>query len=406
MVRTRTPLDPNPFVYSRPLPADEVVDRRDETERLVAHVHGGHFVRLVAPRRYGKTSLLGKLLAQLERDHGYPGALVDLYGVTSVADLSVRIERAYAEGLRGRIRRDVDAHLRTVKLGLSLGVVGLSAEIGRSGRPHNTLPALHALLDVPTVLHRRGGRRLVVAFDEFQDLLAIPGADAVLRSHIQHQGAYAGYVFAGSAPGMMNALFGNRSRPLYGQAVPEELGPLDSAELADYVTERFARSGRDADEVVSALLETAQGHPQRAMLLAHHLFAQTPAGRRADAATWQAALGATMAELDGEFREYWRGRTVGEQRVLRAIVAFGSPYAGAASRLGLKSSSAAGAVERLRGGGDLWPDGFRLTDPLLAGWIERFDRAAGGTALPGEEADGRAAGTSADDPQDVDGPPA
>jgi hypothetical protein len=173
---------------------------------------------------------------------------------------------------------------------------------------------------------------------------------------------------------MMNALFGDRGRPLYGQAVPEELGPLDPADLADYVADRFARRRRAADDVLGALVATAQGHPQRAMLLAHHLFAQTPAGGRADAATWQAALASTMAELDGEFREYWRGRTVGEQRVLRAIVAFGSPYAGAAARLGLKSSSAAGAVERLRAGGDLWPDGFRLTDPLLAGWIERFDR--------------------------------
>ena len=39
-----------------------------------------------------------------------------------------------------------------------------------------------------------------------------------LRSHIQHQGEVASYVFAGSEPGLMRLLFETKDRPLYGSA--------------------------------------------------------------------------------------------------------------------------------------------------------------------------------------------
>ena len=65
---------------------------------------------------------------------GAPGALpilVDLYGVLSYADVTIRIERAYAQ-LKGTIRKTIEAMLRTTGLGLSLGAPGISVK--RAGR--------------------------------------------------------------------------------------------------------------------------------------------------------------------------------------------------------------------------------------------------------------------------------
>jgi hypothetical protein len=70
----------NPFVYPRPLAACDVIDREAETERLLALAAGGHYVRLYAPRRYGKTSLLLKALGEAERRARMVPVLVDLYG--------------------------------------------------------------------------------------------------------------------------------------------------------------------------------------------------------------------------------------------------------------------------------------------------------------------------------------
>lgn len=43
---------------------------------------------------------------------------------------------------------------------------------------------LHRLLEVPLAVAHRTGRRALVAFDEFQDVLAVPGLDGLLRSHM------------------------------------------------------------------------------------------------------------------------------------------------------------------------------------------------------------------------------
>src|SRR2546421_13093159 len=212
--------DVNPFVYSHPIAPDEIIDRDRETRDLLAAAVGGHFVRLYAPRKYGKTSLLRRVLRDAERDEGMIPILVDLYGVLSVADVAIRFERAYARQLTGKLRARVEEFLQSTGLGLSLGALGISARL-QLERRSDPLPALHALLDLPLRLEQDGGFRALIVLDEFQDITKVPDLDGLLRSHIQYQGKGASYPFAGSEPGLMKQLVETRDRPLYGSAVPE-----------------------------------------------------------------------------------------------------------------------------------------------------------------------------------------
>src|SRR3954467_15343854 len=113
--------DVNPFIYSHPIAPEDIIDRDEETKRLLTAAVGGHYVRLYAPRKYGKTSLLGRVLRDGERSEGLVPVLVDLYGVLSLADVTVRVERAYARQLKGGIRARVEEFLQSTGLGLSLG---------------------------------------------------------------------------------------------------------------------------------------------------------------------------------------------------------------------------------------------------------------------------------------------
>jgi hypothetical protein len=366
--------DLNPFVYSRPIAPDDVVDRDEETRKLLALAAGGHYVRLYAPRKYGKTSLLRRVLRDAERDEGMVPVLVDLYGVLSLADVAVRVERAYAGQLKGRIRARIDEFLQSTGLGLSLSAMGIGARLQLDPRA-DPLPALHALLDLPLRLEGEGRRALVV-LDEFQDLAKVREMDAVLRSHIQFHGEVASYVFSGSEAGLMAQLFEAPQAPLYGQAAPLRLGRLAAPDLAAYVADRFRGTEREAGDALGPLLEVAGGHPQRAMLLAHHLWDAVPQGEAATHASWQRAYAAVLVQLDPELDAHWQRLTTVEQKTLRAVVGGGgSPYRTALlERLDLQKASAQQALRNLSSRGEVERDErrYRLVDPLFAVWIERL----------------------------------
>jgi hypothetical protein len=372
--------DVNPFVYSRPVAPEDVVDRDDEVRRLLQNAVGGHYVRLYAPRKYGKTSLLRRALRDGEREEGLIPVLVDLYRVSSIADVTVRVERAYARQLKGELRARIEAFLQRTGVGLSLGALGISARLQLEPAT-DPLPALHALLDLPLRLESSGGFRAFVAFDEFQDIGRIEGLDGLIRSHIQHHGEVASYVFAGSEPALMRLLFETKERPLYGSAVPMRLGRLADADLAAYVADRFEQTDRRAGEALGPLLQAARGHPQRAMLLAYRLWEEVPPGDEGTLDAWAAAHAAALRELEPEFDAQWRGLDISLQKTLRALlIGDGSPYRTAAlRRLELTKDVVRRALPRLAATAEIEDrdgGGYSMVDPLFEEWVELLnDRA-------------------------------
>jgi uncharacterized protein len=341
---------------------------------LIELADGGHFARLTAPRRYGKTTLLKKLAMDGETSLDMTPIAVDFSRVLSISDAAIRIETAYRQATDGPVKRAVRMLMRNWDVGLSLGAGGLAAQL-QANPKSDPLPALHRLLELPYEVFERTGRRCLIVFDEAQDLLRIEGLDGVVRSHIQHHGSAATYVFAGSEPGMMEVLFGQRERPLFGQAHPVELGPLPDSDLATYIEERFGETGRDPGEALDALLTLAEGHPQRAMLLAHYLWRRTDPGTPATISTWADALDAAVDPLGEGFDRFLDALPKGEQRVLLALAlapqGLYSNYV--QTRFGLRPGSARDALRALIARGEvvIRSQGPRVTDPLLRWWLRQ-----------------------------------
>jgi hypothetical protein len=368
----------NPFDYQRPLtPATELIDRREELDALQRAAADRIAVRLASPRRFGKTSLLRAHLAVM-REAGHRTAYVDFDRVATVADVADRL----VDGLRGLPvdpERRIERRLR--RLGISLGPAGLMLQVAPR-EPARTLGADEAraavrdLLAIPGELGDDGGLT-VVAMDEFQDLLtADDRLDGVLRSVIQHQ-EHVAHVFAGSSPSLMRELFTDRERPFYGQARPVELPPLPEDETFRYVRDRLpAHPQRDA--AAGVLVQFAEGHPQRTMLLAHHLFERLDRG-----AGWPGAgedpaadaVDAALAELDDLFASVWTGLTPPERTAVAALADGLSPASRrVAQEHGTARSTLQRVVERLERDGQIVVRAggvLRLLDPLFGEWLRR-----------------------------------
>lgn len=372
-------MQPAPFRYEEPLEPDELVDRAEELATLLARAEGGRNTRVTAPRRYGKTSLLRRLLRDADRD-GVTGVYVDLYGVITVADVAARVELAYERALRGPLARWFAGVRRGLQPVGRLSAGPASIQVGAptvAGAAGSEQAPLLQRLAMPRQLAEKTGRTVLVVFDEFQALLGVDDSlDAVFRSELQHHGDHVAYVFAGSHPGMMHQLFADRARPFFDQATPLTLGQLPDAAVAEHIAGVFEQTGRSCDVVVGALVQTADGHPQRAMQLAAHLWQHTEPGSAADHETWQQALDSVHAEVSDAFRERWDGLPSSHRKALSAIAVNELQLLSRSAQqaYGTRSNATEKAVASLRGAGDITSDdaaatGFRVVDPLWRAWV-------------------------------------
>jgi uncharacterized protein len=361
-----------PFPFEGPVAPQLLIDRQRELGLLARRAADRVSVRLVAPRRYGKTSVLLAHAARLG-ETGWHTAHVDFSRVTDLTDVARRLAAAYAPLDAPWIR----AHLGALvaRLGVSLSPLGPAVSVGpRPPSPdaQGAEAVVHRLLDLPKTLWERDGTATLVVFDEFQDLLvARRDLDGLLRSRIQYHGDAAAYVYAGSEPSMMRELFDRRERPLFGQADPLALGPLPLDETLDDLSARFAAEGLDPGEALGELVAFASGHPQRTMLLAYLLADRLATGGSVAASD---VVDDALERTHPAHQALWQQLAASERVVLAAVADGIAPTSRAlAADHKLGRTTLAAAADRLADQGHLIrrPRDTRLVDPLLAEWLHR-----------------------------------
>lgn len=361
-------MDVSPFPYYGPLPPHQVTGRdallADLTERVTEH----RVTALLGPRRFGKTTVLRRLAADLTE---VDTVWVDLYAAATHADLAVRFAAALTRA--GTPVASVADRL-AVTAGINLGVV--QAELARPARERPDAGAMYREL-VELTAQTALRTPVLLVLDEFQSVSRIAHAAAVLRTSLQHHYADIGLVFAGSEPSLMRDLFTRDDEPFFGQADIVTIEPLTLAAVHDLVAAGFTRTKRAAGTIAGAIFELTGGHPQRTMMAADAAWRRTAVAATADLDVWAIALDdlrtSTASTLSARFVEFGTD----QQKVLR-LVAHGEALFGAGGeRLQLSSGGGTAARDRLLAEGKLTREGRKLslTDPLFADWIRhRFPR--------------------------------
>jgi uncharacterized protein len=372
----------SPFIYEGPVePPHQLADRTDELSVLRDRAAETRNSRLEGPRRYGKTSLLKAALAAADKD-GFVPIYVNFLGVLTVSDVAERVERAYREQLDGQLKQWFSGVISTLRPHLKAAPAGVGVELV----PETQTPALLDRLSLPRRLQERHGRQCAIAFDEFQDVVRVSDALAgAMRSELEQHGNVAGYIFSGSHPGLMRDLFSDRRHAFFAQAKPIPLPPLGAEDLAEYIGSHFERGGRDAGDALELLLRTADGHPQRAMLLAHHLYENTKPSTTASSDEWVVAYADAMRDADPEVQAAWDSWNNSERRLMAVISKRTTPLQGrvAQEQYGVsRTGSNRDTIAGLEREGQLVADedmrsGWRVVDPFLEQWL------ANGRSWPG-----------------------
>ena len=268
-----------------------MIGRAEDVDRIASALLGGGNVVLAGPRRTGKTTVAQAALEACANDGAYV-ASVDLFDFVDATEL---VHELTVGLLRNRptLRRAIDEARRTGKSVVdalrpsavlrSREDLGADLEVAlQFGQPvrGSAHAQLRVALDLALRLAERDDRRVVVFFDEFQDIAGVDRRfgdpeqlTRLLRASLQ-RARRVSVLFAGSIEHLMRDLFAPSERALSQFGAFHELGAIAANQWADGIRARLADDDATiTPDALERLVALGEGHARVTMLLAQEAHA-------------------------------------------------------------------------------------------------------------------------------------
>jgi len=195
---------------------DAFINREAERKLLINRIKSNKHTVLMAPRRYGKTSLVMKVAVEMK----IPYCAIDFlaaYSEEYVRDQILdKVSRLVFELLpRFKKAKEKLLHIfNCMKPEISVGAFGQRLSLNLSNNPLKDITELLLKLD-ETAKQFKG--QAVIFLDEFQQISQIKNYHSIEASirHAVERSQCVTYVFSGSNRQLLQQMFGDQGRPLY-----------------------------------------------------------------------------------------------------------------------------------------------------------------------------------------------
>lgn len=356
----------NPFKFGTIVDGAYFIDREDEMTRVSSFIKGENHLILISPRRFGKTSLIMKVMNGSGRTFLY----LDMQLIISVEDFASQLlKRVYrlfpVQKLKG--------FFKSFRLIPSVILNPVTGETEISFKPGSN--QLEPIEDVLNLIEKLGSgkRKIIVILDEFQEIFRIGnGLDRMLRSVMQvHK--YINYIFSGSSESMIREIFERKSSPFYHFGSLMSLGKIPHQKFAGFLNEKFAELTDKYLTVTKEILGISDSHPYYTQQLA---FAVWELLNRTEFTPGivETAANEIVRSHDNDFERLWNGLNRTDMTILTGMsLSDSSPLSDEFSnQFGTGATSTVfSALQRLTGKGILIKDGqkYNVDDPFFKRWI-------------------------------------
>lgn len=367
----------NPFKHGQIVTGDDFCGRQKELKILRARIETGQNVVLYGERRCGKSSLIAETARQSQRRQA---VFIDLLNVRSVEDVCKRIAAGLfklekAETLFRKLARTLAALRPTLSLDPLTGSPSLGFEARIKLAPDSIVGALQLLNDLAK------SHRLVIVFDEFQSVRAVPESDqllALMRGEIQRHGDLC-YLFAGSVRHEMYKIFSDVDSPFFKSATIMNVSLLDHAAFADFLKRRFALGRRVlSSEAIDLIFHSVDGVPGDVQHLCEAVWDVTSEGQEIELADVQRGLNRIINQYSEHFQTVLAGLTEFQIRCLKTLAHVGGEHINSNVFLEhggfTNASSITNAIQRLCKLGILTDSGhgYRFINPFFTVWTRQY----------------------------------
>jgi uncharacterized protein len=356
----------------KPVTGKELIGREKEIKDILNALRSGQSVVLIAPRRFGKTSIMMEVLHRMSEDKFYTGN-IDLFTIPDLPQLAYEIT---GQVLKNRKLEDAFLKLKN-NLGEILTNIKFRNEIQDAefilsfGKPlKDPWEQLRSAVRYIESFAAKHKKKICFAFDEFGDIEKFDGKEIIklFRGIIQSQ-KQSVYLFSGSYESVMNNLFVTSKSPFYRMVKIIVPGFIEIPEVIKFVESKLNEVGVKFDPVqVKKGIEFTKGHPYYTRLYIQEYYFQYLQDKKPS--EHEVIIGNMMFSENSYLEKLWDEISGKKETrvVIIKIIETGKPYTGIENK-GINISR---AISELLGKGIIFSEktGYTLSDPLL----ERFIR--------------------------------
>lgn len=264
----------NPFLTKGYISPEYFCDRKQELERLRNAVDNNRNLTLISLRRMGKTGLIHHMFHYLEKEKGLLPIYIDLYHTENINQFINHFGNICIQKLEGSFDRSiklVTSLLKSIKPTISYNDVTGQPEIDFNA---STDAEIRYSLDQLFQLIKKEQRKVIIAFDEFQQITNYPkkNTEAILRSYIQ-QNPQTEFIFSGSAQSLLIQMFTDHARPFYQSTEIMQINEIAPEPYISFISGHFKKNKIEiTDEAISRILNLCYSHTYYVQYFCNKLY--------------------------------------------------------------------------------------------------------------------------------------
>lgn len=233
------------------------INRKKELEVIPKGLKMGQSYVIIAPRRYGKTTLIRKIIQDFDEKNTI---YIDVMRHTNkLSELTQAIVDACLRnlGFSGQLKQWINKINLKIDVKMKIQELELEAIIHNLEK-NNEFSAFAEALELPERMAKKLNKNWVVVFDEIGELQNLDNqVIKTMRSVIQlHKNV--SYLFAGSQETLMNDIFISIKGAFYRFGIIYKLKDLDIPDVLEFFKSNLLNV---AQEVIDYIVENFKGHP-------------------------------------------------------------------------------------------------------------------------------------------------
>lgn len=362
----------NPFRFGSVVTGNSFVDRQDKIKFVKDVMASSNHLVIIAPRRFGKTSLAIQATADLHRQVIY----INIQKVTDETDFARQLIKATLKHYPLKKIQYAFSHFAVVP---TISTDPMSGNIEVALSP--TVRGDTALDDAFELIEQvgKGHSRPIVVLDEFQDVDSIdPNMLKKLRGIMQMQNNV-NYILLGSQESMMREIFEKKKSPFYHFGTLLHLPGIPAEEFIKYLKRGFSLCyDGDTSDICQKILDFSNCHPYYTQELGFYVWNELKDNQSAPNNLVEKVIKDAVDRKDYDYERLWARLTANNKKLMKALATdkgsaiytkeFLNAYGFNAT------STVRGCINRLLKDGYIVNDElnktYRVEDPFFEQWLK------------------------------------